>query len=305
MATYSTWRKNPTVRRLTWVCGGEACLAREVVAAHREGAQPSQLATWFAGEGPETAMWDTLLTYPPPGGRRAVIYGAERLKHPDALVDLAQAKGLDASVAVFVSSEGDFAKTKDGLAPHLAALQSARDAQLVRCCAPSSADARAALVASWWPGMTPVLAYDLLARCGSLEAAWQACRQGTAAGLEPTPERAALVCPQAAIGDLADTLAAGDRARAMALAAQVPRGEVGALVGLLDYRLTAMAEVREAQRSGDDPGRDRYVPRKVALHAAAYDPARVQRLRSVLARVDSAWRSGAAVGLAESIVALW
>lgn len=303
MATYSTWRKNPTVKRLTWVCGAEPCLVSEVVAAHREGAAPHELATWWAGETPERDIWDALLSYAPPGGRRAVVYGAERLKRPETIADLAQAGGMDACVTVFVSAEPDFAKAGGVLAPHLETLKAARDGQLVRCCAPSSADARAALVASWWPGMAPALAYDVLARCGSLQAAWQACRQGTAAGFGPTAERAALVCPRTAAGNLADYLMAGEKERAMPLAAAVPRGEVGALVGLLDYRLTAAAEAREAQRGGDWEARRG--DGRVARYAGAYDPARVLRLRGLLALTDSAWRSGAAVGLAEGIIALW
>jgi hypothetical protein len=305
VATYSTWRKSQTVRRLTWVCGTEACLAAEVVAAHRAGADPSQLATFWAGETPERDIWDTLLSYAPPGGRRAVVYGAERLKYPDTIADLAAAQGMDAAVTVFVSGEGDFTKEGGGLAPHLEVLKAARDGQLVRCCAPSSFEAKAALLAVWWPGMAQTTAYDVLARCGSLQAAWQACRQGNAAGLEPSPAYAVLVCPAAPGGDLADLLIAGEKQRAMVLAAQLSRGEVGALIGLLDYRLTAAAEIRAEQRDGGEEGRPRYGMGKIARHAQAYDPARVLRLRGVLAGIDSAWRSGAAVGLAESIVARW
>ena len=307
MATYLQWSRNPVVRRLTWVCGTEAYLARQVVAAHREGAGPDQVVTLFAGETPSRDIWDLLLSYPPPGGRRAVVHDADRLKDLPLVADLAAARGMDTAVAVFVSPEPDF-----GDGEHIRALRASRDGQMVRCCPPSSLEDRVALVASWWPGATSNLGYDVLARAGSLEAAWQACEQARRAGLEPLPAMAGLVCPQAAAGDLADLLIAGDKARAMALAAEVPRSGVPGLIGLLDYRLGVAQEAGAALRSGT-PARevaahlrvDRFVAGKIIPHAAAYDSSRVRRLRRVLADADAACRSGASIGVAESLVACW
>lgn len=307
MASYLQWSRNPVLRRVTWVCGAEPCLVREVVAAHRAGADPDRLVTFFAGETPERDIWDLLLSYPPPGGRRAVVYDADRLRSLHLVADLAAARGMDAAVTVFVSPEADF-----GDGGHLAALKASRSAQTVRCCAPSSLEDRVALVASWWPGATANLAYDVLTRAGSLDAAWQACLQARAAGLEPLPAMAALACQQAAAGDLADLLFAGDKPRAMALAAEVPRAEIPGLVGLLDYRLGLAQEAGAALRSGLAPREvagqlraDRFIAGKVVPHAAAYDASRVRRLRRVLADADAACRSGASIGVAESVIALW
>jgi len=312
--TYLTWARHPTVRRLTWVCGPEPALVGAVVAAHREGGTPEQAVTLFADgkAAAERSIWDLLLSYPPPGGRRAVVHGAERLKSTGLVADLAAARGMDAAVTVFVSADHGFASDGDSLAPHLAALKAARDGQIIRCCAPSSAEARAALVASWWPGAGLPLGRELLARCGSLQVAWQACDQARRAGLEPTPARLALVCPQEASGELADLLVAGERGRAMALAAAVPREAVGALIGLLDYRLALAGELGDLLRAGQDQREavagvrgDRFVCGKVAPHARAYDWRRVRRLRRVLARADAAWRAGAPAGVVETVVALW
>jgi hypothetical protein len=311
--TYLTWARRPTVRRLTWVCGPEPALVGAVVAAHREGGTPDQAVTLFADgkPGTERGIWDLLLSYPQ-DGRRAVVHGAERLKSTSLVADLAAARGMDAAVTVFVSAEPGFATDGGELAPHLAALKAARDGQIIRCCAPSSAEARAALVASWWPGAGVSLGYDVLARCGSLQAAWQACDQATRAGLEPTPARVSLVCPQTPAGELADLLVAGERPRAAALAAAVPREAVGALLGLLDYRLGLAAEIGDHLRSGLTPREaaaavraDRFVSGKVAPHARAYDARRVRRLRGVLAQADAAWRAGARAGVVEAVVALW
>ena len=307
MATYLTWHRKPTVRRVTWVCGAEPCLAREVVAAHRVGGTPDQLVTLFASEARERDIWDLLLSYPPPGGRRVTVYDAECLKDLSLVADLVAADGMAAAVTVFVSADADF-----GEGEHLAALKASRDGQLIRCCAPSSTEDKAALVASWWPGATVSFGYEVLTRSGALEVAWQACGQARMAGLQPTPGMAALVCPQADAGELADLLIAGDKPKAMALAAVVPLGEVPGVIGLLDSRLSLAQEIGAALRQGMEPREaaastraDRFVTRKVTPYALGYDAPRVRRLRRALADVDAALRSGASVGVAESLVALW
>jgi hypothetical protein len=289
------------------VYGPEPCLAREVVAAHRAGSGPDQAVTFFAGETPERDIWDTLLSYPSPGGRRAVVYEADKLRNLDLAADLVRARGMDAAVTVFVSSEPDLPSPGS-----LAALKSSRDGQVVRCCAPSSLEDRVALVASWWPGATPNLGYEVLSRCGSLEDAWRACEQARLAELKPVSAMVGMVCSGAATGDLADLLMAGDKPGAMSLAAELPRAEVPSVIGLLEYRLSLAQQLGAVVRSGLSPREaaaelrvDRFIAAKVGPHAAAYDASRVRRLRGVLAGADAACRSGAAVGVAESVIALW
>lgn len=266
----------------------------------------------FAGEDPERDIWDLLLAVPPSGGRRVTVYGAERLKHLENVPVLVGDEGLDTAFAVFVSSAGDFERDEDKkLAPHLAALQSSRSGQLVRCCAPTSAADRVALVASWWPGATTVFAHDVLSRCVTLERAWQACDQARRAGLEPTPAMAAAVCPEEPGWNLADHLMSGDKRRAMAVARRLPRGELAALIGLLASRLSVAEQIAEGVRTGLSPREaaarlpERYVANKVAPYAAAYGTDRTRRCRRILAAMEAAWRAGAPAGLAESLVALW
>jgi hypothetical protein len=312
MATYLQWSKNRPVRRVTWVCGPEGALVRDVVAAHREDAPPGQCLTVFAGEAPERAVWDLLLSVPPSGGRRVAVYGAEKLAALDRVAMLAEADELATAYVTLVSAAADFERSGGQLAPHLAALQAARSAQLVRCCAPSKAEDQESLVASWWPGASRSLGAAVLARCGSLDRAWLACEQARLADLEPERRMLAVVCPSEPGGELADHLMAGRRAQAMAAATALPRAELGQVTGLLAARLAAAEQVRDAMRDGLDAraaaasrGVDRYLASKVLPHAGLYDPARVRRCRRLLAGIDAAYRAGVPAGAAESLAALW
>jgi hypothetical protein len=299
------------VRRVTWVCGPEPVLARDVVSAHRDGAAPGQCVTLFAGTVPEPDVWDLLLSSPPGGGRRAVVHGAEKLKDYSAMAALAGEDSLATAFAVFVSAGADFERERGALAPHLAALQASKSGQLVRCCEPSKAEDRTALVASWWPGASRTLAYDVLARCGSLERAWHACAQARMAGLKPEARMLAVVCPSEPAGELADLLIAGKRAAAAAVAREAG-AEVAAVIGLLAQRLSAIEAVSAGVRSGlsarEAASRghvDRFTAALVVPHVAAYDAERVSRCRRLLASLESAWKSGARDGVPEALAAGW
>jgi hypothetical protein len=311
MATFATWTGKRPVRRVTWVCGDQASLVREVTDAHRAGAPDGQLVTLFAGDGPERDIWDLLLSVPVSGGRRALVYGAEKLLAAGHVRSLAEAPELAAAYAVFVDARGDFAREGGELVPHLAALQASRNGQLIRCCAPGKLEAQIELVASWWPGASLTFASSLLKRCGSLDDAWQACRTARLADLKPEPAMAAAVCPRSPAGDFADKLFAGDKRGAMAAAAALPHDETAAAVGLLASRLAAAEAVAGGMRDGLSAReaasrvRERYAAARVAPYAAGYQPDRVRRCRQLLARVDSAFRTGAPDGLAEVLVAGW
>jgi hypothetical protein len=312
MSSYIQWNRKRALRKVAWVCGPEAVLVREVVAAHREGAPPDQCTALFAGEVPERDIWDAVLADPLSGGRRITVYGAEKLKSPGTAALLAEDSGLDATCTVFVSASADFEREDGALVPHLAALQAAKAAQLIRCCEPSKVEDRTALVASWWPGATPNFAYDVLARCGSLERAYLACEQARLAGLQPAGSMAAAVCPADPGGELADLLMSGDKRAAMTVAGRVGSTELGAVIGLLASRLAAAEQIREGTSQGLPPREaaarervDRFVASRVIPYLGAYGADRVRNCRRLLAVAEAAWRSGTRSGVAESLIALW
>lgn len=299
------------MRRVTWVCGPEDVLARDVVAAHRAGAPTGQCVTLFAGDTPEPEVWDLLLSTPPGGGRRAVVYGAEKLKDFSAVPALAADAGLATAYVVLVSGADGFEREGGAMAPHLAALQAAKSAQLVRCCEPAKPEDRAALVAAWWPGAVLTLAHDVLTRCGSLQRAWHACAQARQARLQPTAAMAALVCQGEPAGELADLLMAGRRRAAVAVAREAC-AETGLVIGQLASRLAAVEQIADAMRDGTGARQaairqhvDGFTAGRVLPHVRSYDAARVRRCRRLLADLESAWRSGARDGLAEVLIALW
>lgn len=311
MATFATWTGKRPVRRVTWVCGDQAALVREVTDAHCAGAPDGQLVTLYAGDGPERDIWDLLLSVPPSGGRRALVYGAEKLQATGHIRPLADAPELAAAYAVFVDARDDFARDDGALQGHLAALQASKNGQLIRCCEPGRMETQIELVASWWPGASLTFASSLLKQCGSLDGAWQACRTARLADLKPEPAMAAAVCPRSPAGDFADRLIAGDKRGAMEAARVLPRDETAAVIGLLAARLAAAEGIAEGMRDGlsarEAAGqvRERYAATRVAPYAAGYQPERVRRCRELLARVDAAFRSGAPAGVAEVLVAGW
>jgi len=298
------------------VCGPEPVLAREVIRAHRE-AVAGPRETLFAGDMPEGELWDRVLAGPPPGGRLAVVHGAEALREPGNIGVLARDGAMDTAFTVFVFAASDFARAngegKQPPAEYVTAVQKSKNGQLVRCCAPSALADQVTLVRSWWPGSTENHAYDVLCRCGGqLGEAWKACDKAVRARLDPTSAMAVVVCEDGSRGSaagFADHLVAGDKKQAMAAASRVPADGVGPALGLLSARLSALASIGASRRAGESrgvpDGVDRFLYKALAAHASSFDPARVTRDREVLAQAESAWRGGASTGVLELVCALW
>lgn len=310
MATYLQWSRSRPVRPVTWVCGAQPVLVHDVTEAHRATAAGLPV-TLYAADG-EREVWDVLFSEPPVPGRVTVVHGAEKLKSGDYAEMLARGQGPAGCTAVFVLDGDDFPREEGKLPAYLLAARASRSGQLVRCCEPSRASDRAALVASWWPGLNTALARDVLDRCGSLEAAWQACAQARAAGLAPTLAMTSVVCRGEPAGELAELLTAGKRSQAMAVAQKIPHGELGGVIGLLAVRLTVIEQLTEMTRAGlqarDAVSRmraDRFTAVRVAPYLGAYRPDRVRRCRRLLANLEAAWRDGVRAGVAESLAALW
>jgi hypothetical protein len=316
MGTFSQWSKTRKVAPLAWVCGDEPALVREVVSVYRATCPGDRQLTVTAGEVPDRDVWDAALSDSP---TRLLV-----IRHADKLGDLAPMAALAAGASatglrvVFVSEAGDFAKVDAGgkkvLAPHLEALKDSKHGQLVRCCAPTRAEDRAALVASWWPGADTGHAVLVLRLCGGdLTLAREACDKATRAGLAPEAKHAGLVCMPEPGAGFADPLIAGDKAAAMAAAYQATPDETGAGIGLLAARLPVLAEIHDAQQGGATPGQlpsvlrhiDRFLLHLLARYAGPYDKARVAREREVLAMAEHYWRGGATEGVAVTVVALW
>lgn len=316
MGTYSQWNTKRPLRPVAWICGAEPVLVRQVLDAHRPG--PAGAMLLFAGELSEAELWDQVMTVPAVSGRRITVLGAEKLTRVENLAELAGADWIDGTYTLFVSDEADFpkdpeSKTGKGLAPHLVPLQKSSRAQLIRCCAPSSEEAVAKLVASWWPGCGLSLASHLVRICGGqLSLAWQACDKATRAHLPATPASLAMVCEATPSGSFADLVMGPDRGAAVTAARLLSHSETGAAIGLLASRLTTISVIRDGQAQRMDRQDivtklrvDRFLLRMLAPLAPAYNADRIARCREVLALAETAWRGGATAGVGEVIAALW
>lgn len=315
MGTFTQWNKSRKITQLAWVCGNQPALVREVLAAYRDGRKVADMWSLFADDEEPKDIWDELAS-PPYNPRLQIVHQAEYLGASlSQLPDLVQLVPAGAHV-VFVSGEEDFARVPgdDGkrvLVPHLAALQASKFGQLIRCCAPAKAEDQVALVATWWPGADAAHARIVLNLCGGdLTAAWEACDKAVRAQLAPADRNARFVCAADPGTRFADALVAGNKAVAMAAARVAGPGDVGAGIGLLASRLTALAAIHAARRLNTGPlyqvpGVDRFVLHLLTPYAASYDNARVSRCRELLATAEHFCRAGAAAGVAEAIVALW
>jgi hypothetical protein len=311
MATFLQWDRTRPMRRVAWVCGPELVLTAEVVRSYRERLTSVPYRALYAerSENSERTLWDELLSFPP-GGRLAVVYGAEKLAaaHMDALTDSAP----EFHTTVFVSADHDFARGADGLATHLAVIQASRNGQLIRCNVPSKAEDRVKLVASWWPGASRAFAAELLARCGTLAAARQACDKGSLAGLPAEPASFGYVVSREAVEVYADTIVAGNRRAAVTAARQLTSGEVGQALAQLSWRLDVLGVLRTAQDKGLEAYEverrfhlDLFVQKRYGPYASSYGHRRRDRCRELLAMADSAWHCGTVDGVAEAVAALW
>ena len=316
MATYSQWDKTKPIHRVTWVCGPEAVLRRDVTEHYISQLSGVSWKTtcWF-GEAGESGVWDFLLSSPPDGGRLVVAYRAEQISMTERMAQLIAAIS-ELSYVLFVSSEDDFARVEaDGkktLAPHLAAIQASRNGQLIRCVAPSDEERVLKLVASWWPGAGTNFASQVMhASGGTLEAAYQACEIARRAGLPPKDQGLHLAVQQTPHARFADLVVMGDQTGSTVSARSLTASEARSALGLLSYRLGVLQQLAAYQARGYGTeeiarkGIDRIQQRLLAPYALKYPAERVLKCRQLLALAEDAQRSGARTGVLEAVAALW
>jgi hypothetical protein len=309
VAAFTQWfRGSNQVRRITWVCGPELVLQDEVIAAQLAAVPLLGVIRLTAGEVPERDIWDCCSF--PGEDRLVLIRDADRLKDPARIIPLTGA-ARDISMLVFASNEDDFPKGKGGLAPYLAAIRDCRYAQMIRCTKPRDDDLLDWTV-SRWPGLGRNDAWRLAVRAGGdLAAIRDAGAKAQAAGLLDAKHIGTL-CDLFPGEEMAELLVAGNKPGALAAAAGTSRSAIGAALALLSSRLGTLCAIREGQQRQLDTraicsrlGVSQFLLARYRDVAAAYPPARVRQCREILAQADSAWRSGAETGIAETVIANW
>lgn len=306
MSTFSQWSVKRALLPVTWACGAEDVLAREVVTEYRRVFPALSALTVDASLTPSRDVWDEILSQPS-GGRLSVVTEAHRLMPTPLLRILLDEASLTYPV-VLITHDPKYAR-KDG--EHLEAIAAAGKAQVVRCVPPSKEEDLTALVASWWPGIGLNAASAVLERCGgSLALAREACDKAVRSAIPP--DMSQIVCRAQPGNGYADMVTSGDHVGALSAAASVPAGEVLGTIRLLAYRLSVLGQLNAALRDGLSAQQqvlrlkaDPFLLRKLRPHARDYHVHHEMACREVLAMAESAAQNGARTGVLEAVAALW
>jgi hypothetical protein len=306
MVTYAQWSPGRRLLPVTWACGGEEVLAREVAAEYRRAFAALPVVVTDAVTCQPGEAWDEVLSRPP-GGKLSLVCNAERLV-PSPLFAVVVAEASPSWPVLFITPDPAFAR-KDGA--HLEVLAASRQAQVIRCVAPASEEGLAEVVAAWWPGMGRNHAARLLEACGgSLELAREAAEKGIRCQADPAT--APLFARKEANAGWADLLVAGDRRGAAVAAREVEGTQVLAALRLLGSRLSLLSLLEAAAREGlgarEQASRVKaspYAVRFLRPHARDYPPSREARCREVLAAAEQAAAAGARDGVLEAVALLW
>lgn len=306
MVTFSQWSAKRNLLPVTWACGAEWVLAREVAAEYRRSFPALPVSVVDASLVSQREAWDEILSQPS-GGRLTVVAESQGLV-PSPLFAVLLGEASLTYPVIFTTPDPAYAR-KDG--DHLEAIAATSRAQVVRCVPPSKEADLTALVSSWWPGAGEGTASVVLERCGgSLALAREACEKAVRA--EVPPGMSKIVCRSLPGGGYADMVTAGDREGALSAASLVPDGEVLGVVRLLAYRLSVLGQLNAALREGLTPQQqvvrlraDPFLLRRLRPHAREYGVRREMKCREVLAMAESAAQRGARTGVLEAVAALW
>jgi len=324
MASYLQWRK-AAPRRITWLCGNPV-LAAEAVQRIRDLAPAGHFwQSLTAGEAPDRDVWDAAAQLAAPGENRLVLVrSAQRLRSAEPLREIASTgrDGAGSWLVLWSDEDGYYqrdAKTRKTatdnmgrkiLQPGPAAVQAASCGQLVRCALSSEAD-QIAWVQEKLPGLSPGVAWRVIARSGGNLAAASSLREFLS--LWPPEARTEALVGGLAVQDSQDEftelLVTGRKDAAMRVIP--PPDDLGGVLGMLGSLLDNLARLHDASlqqfsvRDCVKEGIPQVVAVKYRVAAKDYPPDRILSCRMLLARADSAWRGGAREGVAEVVAALW
>lgn len=315
MASYAIWRAGADKgdhRRLTWVCGDQSVLVDEVVTATRAAIDPGPLDyhTYTAALDADRAIWARTYQHPltPGASVLIVVRRAEKISSWEPLHEWAAQMRLQPGVhLLFVADTDDFPRAGDGLAPHIELIKT--KGRIVRCNRPNDTDLLA-WVLRRAPALDPATARHLLARTGGdLSEAADTCTKLAVLPGTPTPAAIDLLAAAQPSDTLADSLTRCDKAAALLAAATLGDRDILGVITTLAGRLDLLGSLWQSARAGltarEVSGHPSYLVHTWLPYAKHYDPKRCAHRLQVLAVCDDAARSGARIGLAEALIALW
>ncbi len=312
--------KNHTVRPVTWVCGPERVFVEQVVDMIRTEVAPSEFdsVNMTAGIDTERAIWSEAEQQPMLGARLLVIRAAEHLVQWDRLDKFIKSRAEHPTTKILLVSNLDrpmmVGSTRDSeqeLAPHLANLN-ARTGYIVECRPLTQGSAESAI--TWVQSMIKVkvhTAAHLLERSnGNIRLVRDICIKLQSFDGEVTLSTINELLAQRPRDEFSEAVIQRDKKSALLAAKHIAPSEYGRVIGLVDSQVEFAGLLHDMQAArattseiAEAAGGRRFLIPHVLPYARAYGPKRRLQIRRVLAQADEAVRSGATVGVLESLVA--
>jgi DNA polymerase III delta subunit len=323
LSTFSSWwnsfKKNPTPRQITWVCGTEPILVDEVVDTIRAAIQVDAINLSYldAREVTERFIWNELRQYPfgPQSARLTIVKGAEKIKDESDFIQYIKDRGaLPRNYVIFVSDEPALRKVEDSRETWSPLEFLKTRGSLIECRPFTSATAKYAV--EWVKLKANIrgrVAEHLLNRsAGDLRLVRDTIRK-----LNVFPDEASLRDVDEMFDDrpadnFISAIFALDKKTAIAALKEIPQGEYSLTLGQVDARLDLAGQVHDMlieQKSRGEiaraAGTRGFLVPEILPVAKHYDKKRRQRIRNYLAIVDTYSDRGVPTGALEALIAIW
>lgn len=331
MATFSGFftsiKKKPEPRQITWVCGPEVVLVEDVISyvVSYFNPEPWNLLTLMAGEDSEREIWAALDQHPMGTSPRVVVIRhAEKITQWDRFIRWVKDRGLNPlTYVVMVSSEVAVPKTeltqeqrrngeKVGPLPHIACIGT--KGYVVECKPFTTATALKSL--EWVQSkvtMREGVARHLLTRANwDLRLTRDTCLKLAAFPGEITISVVNTLLAEQPRDTFADALMALDRKTALKALELMDTEDIGRTIGLLDAQLDKAGMIHDMMADHKSPGEmakalgpQAFLLTQLMRVAKHYDIKRRLTIRNALAIADEAHRGGQKIGVLEVVVAFW
>lgn len=331
MASFSQFftsvKKTPQPRQITWVCGTEHVLVQEVVqyVSGAVNATPWNVVHLTMGVDSERSLWAAMDQHPLGGSPKLVVVNnVERIQKWDRFIEWVKDRNKNPrTFVVLVSNEERVPKTeptpmerrkgeKPVPLPHIACIGSR--GHVVECRPFTTATAPKSL--EWVKAKAPMrdhVAKHLLTRANwDLRLVRDTCVKLSAFPGEVTISVVNALMAEQPRDTFPDALLSLDRRTAFLAAKSIPVEEYPRILGLLDAKLDKAGMIHDMQRdhrtSGEmakELGAMAFLLGDLLKVAKHYDAKRRLAIRRVLAVADEAVRAGHTTGVLELVIALW
>lgn len=324
MSTFSQWwtsfRKNPHPKQITWVCGTEPVLIDEVVDLIKSNIKVDAVNLEYldAREVSARAVWNALRQYPFGNdvNRLTIVRGAEKLPLGDDFIQYVKDRGvLPRNYVIFVSSEPQLRKKEEKGRAVVDALEFLKGRGTLIECRPFT-QSTAKYAVEWVKEKANIrgrVAEYLLNRAtGDLRLVRDTINKLSVVPGEISMRLVDEMFEARPDDSFLGALFALDRKTALQALKELPKSDYSRTIGLIDARLDLAGLVHDMlvqQRNGGEIAKAAgnmgfLVPDMLAV-AKHYDKKRRLRIRKFLATIDSYTEYGVPEGALEALVALW